>query len=166
MTKGRAVRPCTVAALVLLGACRDTLSDAAVAPVPSMQPTVQLALTKGAAADSAISVELRVNGVSTASAKAVSVTAAVLYDTTRLRFLRDDSPSDGALRAVNATRGRVMIAAAHATGFSGEVYAKLQFVARDARAHETLSLQLNELHLADATDMRSKTAVLPLVVIK
>ncbi len=164
--KGRVLHLSLAAALMLLSACKDTLSDATLAPVPSMQPTVQLALMTTAAADSVITVELRVNGVSLAGAKAVSLTAAVVYDTMRLRFLNDESPSDGALRAVNAARGRVMIAAAHATGFSDEVYAKLRFVARDARAHESLSLQLNELHLADATDMRGRTTVLPLVVIK
>ena len=97
---------------------------------------------------------------------AVSMTAAVAYDTTRLRYLSDANPSDGAMRAVNATRGRVMIAAAHATGFTGDVFARVRFVARDASAAQTLLLQLSELHLSDGTDVRGRTTVLPMAVTK
>ncbi len=100
------------------------------------------------------------------NAKAVSLTAAVTYDSTRLRFLGDASPSDGAMRAAHAARGRVTVAVAHATGFTGELFATLRFAARDADAYRTLSLQLTELHLYDGTDMHPRTTVLPTAVVK
>jgi hypothetical protein len=68
------------------------------------------------------------------------------------------------MRAVHAARGRVMIAAAHATGFTGDVFARVRFVARDASAGMSLTLQLSELHLSDATDLRDRTTVLPTAV--
>ncbi len=167
----------TVCALVLLAsACRDTLGDGAVNPLPSTQATAQLLVTPAVAGDSVITVDVRVSGLNGVGevAKAVSMTAAVAYDTTRLRYLADVSPSDGAMRAVNATRGRVLIAAAHATGFGSDVFARVRFVVRDvgayanasANVYASLSLQLSELHLSDASDVRDRTAVLPLAVIK
>ena len=153
-------------------ACRDTLGEGAVSPLPSTQATAQLVFTPAVAGDSVITVDVRVSGLSGAdnAAKAVSMTAAVQYDTTQLRYLADVSPSDGALRAVNAARGRVMIAAAHATGFTSDVFARLRFVsrsvARSEQAAATLSLQLSELHLSDATDIRDRLTVLPTAVLK
>ncbi|WP_309672511.1 hypothetical protein [Gemmatimonas sp.] len=153
-------------------ACRDTLGEGAVSPLPSTQATAQLVFTPAVAGDSVITVDVRVSGLSGAdnAAKAVSMTAAVQYDTTQLRYLADASPSDGALRAVNAARGRVMIAAAHATGFTSDVFARLRFVSRSAARSEqaaaTLSLQLSELHLSDATDIRDRLTVLPTAVLK
>ena len=153
-------------------ACRDTLGEGAVSPLPSTQATAQLVFTPAVAGDSVITVDVRVSGLSGAdnAAKAVSMTAAVEYDTTQLRYLADVSPSDGALRAVNAARGRVMIAAAHATGFTSDVFARLRFVsrsvARSEQAAATLSLQLSELHLSDATDIRDRLTVLPTAVLK
>ncbi len=161
---------------LLATACRDTLGDGAVSPLPSARPSAQLLVTPAMAGDSVITVDVRVSGLETPgeTAKVVSMTAAVEYDTTRLRYLNDVSPSDGALRAVHAARGRVMIAAAHVTGFPGDVFARVRFVQRaeraggtaTAEAYSSLTLQLNELHLSDATDVRERTTVLPLGVIK
>ncbi len=186
-TGRRTLRNSWTAALgasLLLTACRDTLGDGAVSPSPSARPSAQLLVTPAMSGDSVITVDVRVSGVhtsgelATAAAKVVSMTAAVEYDTTRLRYLNDVSPSDGALRAVNAARGRVMIAAAHATGFPSDVFARVRFVQRGmqlsvplsdaatAALYASLTLQLSELHLSDATDVRERTAVLPLAVIK
>ena len=164
-----------ISTLVLLaGGCKDTMGEGAVNPLPSTQATAQLLVTPAEAGDSVITVDVRVSGLNGVgnSAKAVSMTAAVAYDTTRLRYLADASPSDGAMRAVNASRARVMIAAAHATGFTGDVLARVRFVVRDggasasAIAYSSLALQLSELHLSDASDARDRTALLPLAVIK
>jgi hypothetical protein len=167
MTAGWRVLAALSGALVL-SACRETLGDSAVSPLPNTQPTAQLALTPAEAGDSVITVDVRVSGLDGVgkAAKPVSMTAAVTYDTTQLRFLADASPSDGAMRAVHAARGRVMIASAHTTGFTSDVFARVRFVARNAGAATSLSLQLNELHLSDATDMRGRTTVLPTAVIK
>lgn len=163
---------------VLLGvtlwttACRDTLSEGAVNPRPSTQPTAQLLLTPVPAGDSVITVDVRLNGFDLTSATTlpVSMTAAVGYDTTRLRFLSDVSPQDGALRAMHASRGRVMIAAANQTGLPSDVVARVRFVARDgnavAKAPSLLTLVVTELHQADASDVRERTTVLPTGVIK
>jgi hypothetical protein len=59
-----------------------------------------------------------------------------------------------------------MVAAAHATGFSGERVATLRFASRDNEAYRTLLLQLTELHLTDATDVRDRVAVRPPVVVR
>lgn len=170
MTSGwRATAALTLA--LAASACRDTLGDGTVNPLPSERPTAQLVYTPAMAGDSVITVDVRVSGLSgtgesaNVQAKAVSMTASVAYDTTQLRFLTDASPSDGALRAVNATRGRVMIAAAHATGFTSDVFARVRFVARSEQAAATLSLLFSELHLRDATDARDRIAVLPTVVL-
>ena len=157
---------------LLMSACRETLGDGAVSPLPNTQPTAQLVFTPPAVGDSVITVDVRVSGLlgvgesASGQAKAVSMTAAVTYDSTQLRYLADASPSDGALRAVHAARGRVMIAAAHATGFTTDVFARVRFVTRNVNAASTLSLQLSELHLSDATDLRGRTTVLPTAVIK
>ena len=165
-TSVRVIAACSIA--LAATACRDTLGDGAVSPQPSTQPTAQLLIVPAVAGDSVVTVDVRVGGLTgtTDAVNAVSMTAAVAYDTTRLRYLADASPSDGALRAVHAARGRVMIAAAHATGFTGDVFARVRFVARDGRAALALSLQLSELHLSDGTDVRSRTTVLPTAVSK
>ncbi len=171
MTSG-SVLTAALSLVLVASACRDTMGDGAVNPLPSERPTAQLVFTPAVAGDSVITVDVRVSGLSgtgesaNAQAKAVSMTAAVAYDTTQLRYLADASPSDGAMRAVNATRGRVMIAAAHATGFTSDVFARVRFVARNASAATSLSLQLSELHLQDATDVRDRITVLPTAVVK
>jgi len=161
---------------LLATACRDSLGDGAASPLPSARPSAQLVVTPAMAGDSVITVDVRVSGLDTPgemvelAPKVVSMTAAVEYDTTRLRYIMDVSPSDGAMRVMNAARGRVMIAAAHASGFPSDVFARVRFVQRGAAAgvgaYSSLTLQLSELHLSDATDVRERTTVLPLVVIK
>jgi hypothetical protein len=163
-TLARVIAACS--ATLLATACRDTLGDGAISPQPNLPPTAQLVIMPVVAGDSVITVDVRLSGLTGTNdaVKPVSMTAAVQYDTTRLRYLADASPSDGAMRAVHAARGRVMIAAAHATGFTGDVFARVRFVARDASAGLSLSLQLSELHLSDATDVRDRTTVLPTAV--
>ncbi|WP_411282166.1 hypothetical protein [Gemmatimonas sp.] len=165
---------------LLTTACRDSLGDGAASPVPSAQGSAQLVVTPATAGDSVVTVDVRVSGLETPGEmagfgpKVVSMTAAVEYDTTRLRYIMDVSPSDGAMREMNAARGRVMIAAAHASGFPNDVFARVRFVHRGASsgasaragAYSSLTLQISELHLSDATDVRERTTVLPLVVIK
>ena len=93
---------------LVISACRETLGDGTVSPLPNTQPTAQLVFTPPAVGDSVITVDVRVSGllgadnVASIQAKPVSMTAAVAYDSTQLRYLADASPSDGALRAVHA----------------------------------------------------------------
>lgn len=170
--QGRLRRAGLAMSLLAFSACRESMRDASVAPVSDTPPSAQLEVRSAAAGDTLITVALHVRGLREANAAGaapalpVSVTASVQYDTTRLRFLADDSPGDGALRAVHAAAGRVRIAAAHATGFSGERLATLRFAARDDQAYRTLLLQLTELHLTDATNVRDRVAVWPPVVVR
>ncbi len=101
-----------------------------------------------------------------AAQRVASLTAAVVFDSTRIRFLHDASAADGGMRAANAARGRLMIAAAHAAGFDDEVLARLRFVVRDTAAYRTLALQVMELHLLDARDARASLTTLPTVVVR
>ena len=179
-TPSAAILGVAFGASLLVTACRDTPGDGALNPLPDARLSAQLLVTPPMAGDSVIMVDVRVSGLdipgtlAELAPKVVSITAAVEYDTTRLRYVMDVSPSDGALRVVNAARGRVMIAAAHTTGFPGDVVARVRFVQRGAqpsataaaRAYASLTLQLTELHLSDATDVRERTTVLPLSVIK
>jgi len=116
------------------------------------------------AGDSVISVVVRVTRP--AAQRVASLTAAVVFDSTRVRFLNDASSADGGMRAANAARGRLMIAAAHAAGFDTEELARLRFVARDTAAYRTLALQVMELHLLDARDARASLTTLPTVVVR
>ena len=179
-TPSAAILSVAFGASLLVTACRDTPGDGARTPLPGVRLSAQLLVTPATAGDSVITVDVRVSGLDTPgelaelAPRVVSITAAMEYDTTRLRYVMDVSPSDGALRVVNAARGRVMIAAAHTTGFPSDVFARVRFVERGAtmsaaaaaRAYSSLTLQLSELHLSDATDVRERTTVLPLSVIK
>ncbi len=103
---------------------------------------------------------------SAAATRVASVTAAIFYDTTRLHFVQDASPTDGAMRASHARDGRVVMAAAHALGFEDDAVARVTFVARDSAAYETLRLQVSELHLLDASDVRPLVTLLPVEVVR
>ncbi len=145
-------------------ACRDTPGIDGTAPTPSVQRTAKLTVEAASAGDSVITVTLRVSRLP--AQRVGSATAAVVYDSTRLRFLNDASPADGGVRAAHARDGRLMIAVAHALGFDDETMARVRFVARDTAAHHTLQLQMRELHLLDATDARLTLTTLPLEVIR
>ena len=112
--------------------------------------------------DSLMTVGVRLVGLDAPAV--VSLTADIAYDTTRMRFHFDQSPQDGAMRAMSAARGRVSIAVAHATGLPGDVAARLAFVVRDSTAYQTLRLSLRELHRSDASDARTALTVVPTAV--
>lgn len=152
------------ATAMFVAACRDTPGADGTAPTPVAQRTARLVVEPIATTDSVISVELRVSRV--ADQRVGSVTAAVMYDTTRLRYFGDASPSDGAVRAAHASGGRVMVATAHPLGFESETVARVRFVAQDTVAWRTLVLQVRELHLLDAVDARRALQTLPVEVIR
>ncbi len=141
-------------------ACHDLERGMGANPSPTMPPSVQLVVEPGTAGDSTMVIGVRLVGLDSPSV--ASLTADVVYDTTRLRFAFDGSPDDGAMRAMHASRGRVMMAVAHPTGLRGDVAARLRFVARDSSAFESLALTVREMHRVDATDARGALTVLPL----
>ncbi len=160
----RFAAPIAVSALIVAAACRDGATSGAIAPTPTTQQTARLVVEPSHLADSVVTVAVRVSRP--AAQRIGSMTAGIVYDSTRLRFLGDASPADGALRAAHASRGRVMIAAAHVSGFEDDVLARIRFVARDTLAYRSLGLQVTELHLLDASDVKAKLSVLPVEVVR
>ncbi len=149
-------------ALIALAACRDTDGAASIAPTATDTRSAQLVVSPALPGDSVVTVTLRmVNPGATAIA---SITATIDFDTTRVRFLSDASLGDGALRAANAVRGRLIVAAAHPTGFAEETVARLRFVSRDSVAMRSLALGVTELHLTDARDARTTLRIIPTAV--
>jgi len=153
-----------LAVMAAVTACHDTPRTDGTAPTPTTQRTARLVVELASTADSVFSVDVRVSRI--ADQRVGSVTAAVLYDTTRIRYVDDASPSDGAVRAAHASGGRVMVATAHPLGFEGETVARMRFVARDTAAWRTFVLQVRELHLLDAADARGALQTLPVEVIR
>jgi len=158
------LRVFAVGAVLALAACRDTESAASIAPTPRLSRSAQLEVSPALAGDSVITVSLRV--LNPGAVAIASITASIDFDTTRVRYLSEVSLGDGALRAAHAERGRVVIAAAHATGFAEPILAQLRFVARDSAAIRSLQLRISELHSADAHDARTQLTISPTVVIK
>jgi hypothetical protein len=157
--------PMSVSVLVAMAAaCRDGANGGAIAPVPTTQRTARLVVEPPLPADSVITVALRVSQPT--APRIGSMTAGVVYDSTVLRFVGDVPPADGALRAAHASRGRVMIAVAHAAGFENDVLTRIRFVARDAQAYRSLGLQVTELHLLDASDVKATLSILPVEVVR
>jgi hypothetical protein len=159
-----ASRVLTTAVLLALAACRDTEGAASIAPTPSTSRIAQLEVSSTLPGDSVITVSLVVSNPGPVAI--ASITASIDFDTTRVRYLSEVSLSDGGLHAANAERGRVVVAAAHTTGFSEPTLARLRFVARDSAAIQSLQLRVSELHLTDAHDARAQLTVSPTAVIK
>lgn len=152
------------AVVAMIAGCRDGANNGAIAPTPTTQQTARLVVEPPAPTDSVITVAIRVSRPT--AQRIASMTAGVVYDSAVLRYAGDVSPDDGALRAAHANRGRVMIAVAHTSGFDDDVLARIRFVARDSLAYRSLSLQVTELHLLDASDVKAKLSMLPIEVIR
>lgn len=122
--------------------------------------TATLGIARAADNDSTYIVTLRLDSAATIS-RVGSVTAAIDFDTARVRFVGDASPADNALRAAHADRGRVRMAAASAQGLESTALMQLTFVTHDEAALASMKLDVSELHLLDATDLKRTLNVLP-----
>lgn len=162
--RGQRLRAVIALTALTLAACHDTPGTDGTAPAPSTQRTARLVVEPAVVGDSVLTVAVRVSRV--AEQRVGSMTAAVLYDTTRLRYLDDASPTDGAVRAAHAAGGRVLVATAHPLGFDDETVARVRFVSRDSAAWRSFVLQVRELHLLDAADARRTLQTLPVEVIR
>lgn len=162
----RCVCTATIAlgSLLWLGACRDTERAATSAPAPAASFSAQLIVTAPPVGDSVATATVRVDNPG--AVRIASMTATVIYDTLRVHYLGDVPQSDGALRATNGARGRVVVAAAHPTGFDDAALATLRFASRDTLALQAMTLQFTEVHLSDARDVRALMAVSPTRVVK
>ncbi len=151
----------SIATMFALPSCRENARVSMVSPAPDVRPmTATLAIARIADNDSTYSVSLRLDSAATIS-RVGSVTAAIDFDSTRVRFVGDASPADNALRAAHVDRGRVRIAAASANGLDADALMRLTFVTHDAAALTAMRLSVSELHLLDATDLKRTLNVLP-----
>ena len=158
-----------VGAAALLSACRDAARDTMLTPRPAIDNrTAGLVVERLASDDSTVTVVIRLSpGLDLGPVG--SVTASIDYDTTAMRFVRDASPSDGALRAVHDDRGRVRVAVASVSGLPTGDVARLRFSLRTAERLDAtlaaLALQVVELHDLSARDMKVGLVVLPVTVV-
>ena len=162
------VRRTPLFAAVLLVACHDAQRDTMLTPRPSAElTTIGLAVDGAPSADGTVTVAIRVSPAISLGALG-SLTASIDYDTAAIRFDRDISVDDGALRAVHDDQGRVRVAVAAAAGLPLDVVARLRFSVRRPEALRTalpsLALQVIELHQLDAHDAKAGVTVLPVTV--
>lgn len=162
------MRVCALLGTVLLFGCHDFARSAVLTPnVVAVGNTAVLVIERTAEDDSTLAIVVRLTPPATA-ARIGSVTASIDFDTTALRFLRDDSSSDHAIRAVHVDRGRLRLAAASADGLDPNIIARLRFGVRSnslvRAALPALALQIIEMHSIDAQDAKSNVTVLPVVV--
>jgi hypothetical protein len=141
-----------------LAACHDATNGTA-PRVPQVPPSVMMVVEPDVGNDSLVTVGIRLVGLDTPAV--ASLTADIVYDTTRMRFRFDGSAHDGAMRAMYPARGRVSVAVAHATGLTDDVAARLAFSVRDTAAYQSLRLSIREMHRIDATDARRTLTVVP-----
>lgn len=135
---------------LLLLACATLSATACTEPrraeqsktAPSPQPEARIELSDSLAAPGAeVDVTVRVTG-----ARLASMTARLAYDTSGLRFVREDAISDGATRVVNPQPGMIRFAAIAQNGFAdGRVYT-LRFAVVRASALRTFQLTTDEAH--------------------
>ena len=155
---------CTVACVVAtlaFAACRDNPRTSVFSPTPEVRPmTATLAIERVADNDSTYAVTLRLDSAAAIS-RVGSVTASIDFDSTRVRFVSDASSADNALRAAHVDRGRLRIAAASANGLAADALIRLTFVTHDATALTAMRLDVSELHLLDATDLKRTLNVRP-----
>lgn len=150
-----------VMATLALPACRDNPRASVFSPTPEVRPmTATLAIERVADSDSTFAVTVRLDSAATIS-RVGSVTATIDFDSTRVRFVSDASPADHALRAAHVDRGRLRMAAASASGLAADALIRLTFVTHDTTALTAMRLDVSELHLLDATDLKRTLNVRP-----
>ncbi len=170
MTIDRLTQCAVVVGAMLLAGCRDTPRAGVLSPglqnadeggpahivLVIERDSSDIALASGSAERGYLAT-LRLDDATPMSVG--SITAALDFDSTRVRFLGDASPADAALRAVHVDRGRVRIAAASAVGLPNDALVRLRFASRDTLALRTLKLAVSELHALDATDLARAMSV-------
>jgi len=90
-----------------------------------------------------------------------SFTGRVDFDATALRFVREETLTDGVNRISNPGDGDVRFAGISAKGFNGPVITDLVFVALQSgpRVAQSLGLVITQLGTTDAADMRRELSV-------
>ncbi|HET9188647.1 MAG TPA: hypothetical protein VFN80_11860 [Acidothermaceae bacterium] len=135
---------------LLLLACATLAAAACTEPrraeqsktAPSPQPEARIELSDSLAAPGAeIDVTVRVVG-----ARLASMTARLAYDSSGVRFIREEALTDGATRVVNPQPGLIRFAAIAPNGFAdGRVYT-IRFAVVRSSALRTFQLTTDEAH--------------------
>jgi cohesin domain-containing protein len=130
------------AAVIALAACTEPRRAEQSKTAPSPQPEARIELSDSLAAPgSEIDVTVRVVG-----ARLASMTARLAYDTSGVRFVREEALSDAATRVVNPQPGVIRFAAIAPNGFAdGRVYT-LRFAVVRSSGLRTFQLSTDEAH--------------------
>jgi len=139
-----------LAGAALAAACTEPRRADQAKPTPSPQPEARIELSDSLAAPgSEVDVTVRVVG-----ARLASMTARLAYDSTGMRFVREETVADGATRVANPQPGLVRFAAIAQNGFSeGRVYT-LRFAVLHAGGLRSLQLSTDEAHSVSQADLR------------
>jgi len=143
--------------LVALVACTEPRGTERAAPPPTPAIEARLELSDSTArAGSEIRVLVRLAGKSAGGV--ASFTGKLAFDTTSLRFVAEDTVSDGATRAMSSASGLLRLAAVAPNGFTnGQLYT-LRFSVRRTPSPQTLRLTVDELHTTSGTDAAKSLA--------
>jgi len=131
-----------LAGAALAAACTEPRRADQSKPAPSPQPEARIELSDSLAAPGAeVDVTVRVVG-----ARLASMTARLAYDSSGMRFVREEAVSDGATRVVNPQAGLVRFAAIAPNGFAdGRVYT-LRFAVVRPSGLRSFQLSTDEAH--------------------
>lgn len=131
-----------LAGLALAAACTEPRRADQSKTAPAPQPEARLELSDSLAAPGAeIDVTVRVVG-----ARLASMTARLAYDSTALRFLKEQSLSDGATRVANPQPGLVRFAAIAPNGFGDGLVYTLRFSVVRSSGLRSFRLSTDEAH--------------------
>jgi hypothetical protein len=138
-----------VAGALLAAACTEPRRPEQSRTAPSPQPEARIELSDSLAAPgSEIDVTVRVVG-----ARVASMTARLAYDSSGVRFLREEALDDGATRVANPQPGLIRFAAIAANGFAdGRVYT-LRFAVARSSALRTFQLSTDEAHSTSQSNL-------------
>lgn len=126
----------------LAAACTEPRRADQAKTVPAPQPEARLELSDSLAAPGAeIDVTVRVVG-----ARLASMTARLSYDSSGMRFVREQALSDGATRVANPQPGLVRFAAIAPNGFGDGLVYTLRFSVVRSSGLRSFQLSTDEAH--------------------
>jgi len=144
----RHIQSCVAALLVASFACTEPqhADRSKPSPTPALDARIELSDSLAKAGD-VIVVTARLVGTPVASA-----TARLLYDTTGVELVREETFDDGATRVMNPQAGALRVAAVAANGFVGGRLYAWRFTVRRADAIRFFRLAIDEAHTVSRAD--------------
>jgi uncharacterized membrane protein len=146
--RARRIRVCIGTLLVSSFACTEPqhTDRSKPSPTPALDARLELSDSLAKAGDE-ITVTARLVGTPVASA-----TARLLYDTTGVELVREETFDDGATRVMNPQPGALRVAAVATNGFvDGRLYT-WRFAVRRAAAIRSFRLAIDEAHTVSRAD--------------